>query len=989
MSNLKNIISQFVSDTDESKLNTITKEFFGISFGEFETKYYLPNKSPFQKKINLEKYERLDFDSFPSQKGMNVITDYIIYCNNINYTTYIENNIAKNVEQAKKINNGILDQLSLMLMKFTYRTVVYDINKKKSQNLFHSTSKEDQFKEYLRNFQYNESLIDFVKNYHSLVQNLENYLLQLHKNILEFFKNFSNDMSLLSEKFGISHKNLKSINLAQGDLHNQGKMVIQCKYEKESIFYKPRNGNIDLLFSNLLSFFNNKTNHELKTTENIIRNGYFWVKGINYKECDDKDDVSNFYHELGVILAFLYLFDATDFHADNLIACGKHPVLIDLESLIGNRKLKKFTDATDVNRYLLSSSVKSTGILPFIFGDNESSDVSAIGKKGETQSSIKVPKMKNIGTSNIEVVSEYINIDSSKNHPKIEGEYVNSELYTSDVKKGFSIAYEFILKEKKNILKLIDKDSINLFLRHINKPTMFYANLINLSYHPMIIQNIALRDFFIASQLFQEKNKLVNEEFKDMIHSNVPYFSYNINSKTIIHHSLTKYENYFNTSAFDSIQKKLKFLSNVDKEKQLTFIENSMLRSTLINEDKERNYNIKNYDFILNSNSQKKFNKECFDSIINEIESKITNHQIKYKNTYSWNSGMLYGTGSKKTYHDIIMTENLYDGLCGMAFYYYSLYLYSENNDYLIKTENIINNIRNYTIENSNLPIGAFEGVFSYVYLCGLLYKCTLRTHYLDECIRIINLFKDKLNEDTTNDFISGNAGILTVLINLYTYIETDVYKDILYDAIKICVNRLYKNKVEISTNKITWEFVNNQHLTGFAHGNSGVCYALKLYLEKIEYSSKIQQLIKKADNFEKSFRKGDLWVNHNKNEEAPFAWCYGSPGILLNKSMNYNDKHDNIKIVKEILAQGFSRTQCLCHGDLGNAIILTNFIEKEKLNHILYDILREKTVEDLQCGIGVPKIQNFSLMTGLSGISYGLMYMLKDNIPNILILEI
>lgn len=989
MSNLLNIIKQFIPDIDESKLNTITYEFFDMNFSDFEKNYYMKNKSPFQKGINLEKYKNFDYNSIPTQRGMNVITDYIIYCNNIDYTTYIESIIPSDTDKVERINKDILSQLSLMLMKFSYRTVVYDINKKRSQNVFLSTDEKEQFKEYLDNFQDNKNLFDFIESYPSLIQTIENYLLQLHKSILSFFNHFLNDNSIIVEKFGQLNQNLKSVNLAQGDLHNQGKMVIHCQYEESSIFYKPRNGNIDLLYYDLISLFNRNTNHNLKTTDNLIRDNYFWVKGVAYEECNNEWEVSNFYYELGIILAFLYLFDATDFHADNLISYGKHPILIDLESLIGNRHLKNFADATDFNRYLLSSSVKSTGILPFIFGDNESSDVSAIGKRGDNKSSIKVPKMSNIGTSNIEVRSEYIDIEASNNHPKINNEYVDSELYTSDVKKGFSIAYDFILKEKNNILGVIYENSENIFLRHINKPTMFYANLINLSYHPLVIQNIALREFFIASQLIKEKNKLINAEFKDMIHSNVPYFSYSLSSKDLIHHRSTEYNDYFNTSSFDNIKKKLKFLSKTDKEKQLTFIENSMLKNTLINEDKEKNYKIKSYNHIHNLNYKKNEKVKYFNSIIKGIENQIASHQVEYKNTYSWNSGMLYGEGEKRTYHDIIMTENLYDGLCGMAFYYYSLYIYTKKNVYLTKSEEIVNNISVYTLKNTNLPIGVFEGVFSYVYLCGLLYKLTLKKRYLDECIRIIKNFKYKLQQDETNDFISGNAGILTLLVNLYSSIEIKDYKSVIYDSIKICVNRLYSNRIEISPHEVTWEFVNKQHLTGFAHGNSGVAYALKLYLQKIENSSKIEELTTKADNYENRFREGNLWINHNQKEDPPFAWCYGSPGILLNRSMNYRNKHDNIKIVEDILAHGFSRTHCLCHGDLGNAIILEKFMNKEKLTSILYDILQGTRIEDLQCGIGVPKIQNFNLMTGLSGISYGLMYLLKDNIPNILVLEI
>ena len=39
-----------------------------------------------------------------------------------------------------------------------------------------------------------------------------------------------------------------------------------------------------------------------------------------------------FYRRQGALLALLYALEATDFHAENLIASGEFPVLIDLET---------------------------------------------------------------------------------------------------------------------------------------------------------------------------------------------------------------------------------------------------------------------------------------------------------------------------------------------------------------------------------------------------------------------------------------------------------------------------------------------------------------------------------------------------------------------------------------------------------------------------------------------------------------------------------
>lgn len=59
-----------------------------------------------------------------------------------------------------------------------------------------------------------------------------------------------------------------------------------------------------------------------------------------------------------------------------------------------------------------------------------------------------------------------------------------------------------------------------------------------------------------------------------------------------------------------------------------------------------------------------------------------------------------------------------------------------------------------------------------------------------------------------------------------------------------------------------------------------------------------------------------------------------------------------------------------------------------EKMGNIIFDILKNFNAKDLKCGVG-EDIQSIDLLTGLSGISYGLIYLMNDDIPNVLRLEI
>lgn len=78
-------------------------------------------------------------------------------------------------------------------------------------------------------------------------------------------------------------------------------------------------------------------------------------------------ELEGYYTRLGKLLAVLYSIDAVDFHHENIIASGEHPVLIDLESIFHQYKKRDEPGSTAVDKanYILSRSVRSTGILPF------------------------------------------------------------------------------------------------------------------------------------------------------------------------------------------------------------------------------------------------------------------------------------------------------------------------------------------------------------------------------------------------------------------------------------------------------------------------------------------------------------------------------------------------------------------------------------------------------------------------------------------------
>lgn len=987
-----NILQKIQPELNEELLNSITKKYFSIDYKKFNETYYNTNTSPVRLNLDPENIINLMNKSkkvsINESRALNIIIDYFIEINNIDFLDDIKK-ITSNTAISNQVNKTIKLKLSDMLMQFSYRTIIYDINYLRLKDSFESADEKEQFNEYIQFLQNPDFLKEFIKKYSSLFILLKTTLHKLKKSIQEFFQRLYQDTSEIKLFYNIDSLTLKTLQLSMGDLHNNSSMVIKCEFHEISLFYKPRSGSIDLLYSKLIDDINQNLNTKLWYTKNLVKKNYFWVEEIAFKECHYNEEIENFYLELGIHLCLLYILGATDFHSENLIAYKDHPVLIDLESAIGIRfKNNEFKNATSYNKYKLSTSVKSIGILPFIFGDNRKSDISGIGRKGKTQSNIKVPIVENKGTSSLKIDRKYTEIGESSNHPKLNADYVDETNYVEEIKKGFSITYKYIKNNKKKFLKILNYEN-EVLARHINKPTMFYSNILSLSYHPIIIQNIALRDLFIAAQLEKTSDELYKHELDDLIDNNIPYFNFNIKNSALYHNETLIYPNYFNGSAIDSITFKLKELNSKDLKEQLDIIDESLFKDSGIISLKDEEYSIKDYSSEFKLYNESKVNSN-FNQLINDIEQEVIKNEIKKDQTYSWTTSLLYGSIGNRSIQKLVMNENLYDGLSGMALYYFALYKHYRDKKYLLKSLNILSDIKQ-NLKKQNLPIGSFDGAFSYVYVSAVLFKETKDQELLNECIKAIKLLENNIIIDNLNDFISGNAGVLVILINLYKIVESSHYQKYLRKVINLCTERLLANAIYKENGTITWHFIDNKELTGFGHGNSGVVFALKKYLNEIENSEAVLNIINKADMYEDQYRVDNYWKHYNHEEsQPPFAWCHGSPGILLNRLEFNNAQIDNKRLAHEILRQGFSRTQCLCHGDLGNAVILkySKLVDTKKIIAIISEILEGKKVKDIKCGLGA-NIQNLDLMTGLTGVSYGLIYLINPEIPNVLTLEI
>jgi lantibiotic modifying enzyme len=144
----------------------------------------------------------------------------------------------------------------------------------------------------------------------------------------------------------------------------------------------------------------------------------------------------------GGYLALLYAIEATDFHLENLIAAGEHPVLIDLETLFHPRAPgeQSFLD-DDPAAEAEWHSVLHVGLLPVRLMPSEASDgveLSGLGGAPGQLTPFPVPVLEKEGTDEMALDRQRVPVQGSHNRPSLADAEVDLADYTEALVAGFT-----------------------------------------------------------------------------------------------------------------------------------------------------------------------------------------------------------------------------------------------------------------------------------------------------------------------------------------------------------------------------------------------------------------------------------------------------------------------------------------------------------------------------------------------------------------------
>jgi type 2 lantibiotic biosynthesis protein LanM len=918
------------------------------------------------------------------------------------------------------VNEILLANLPEQLLAMLGPTMVLELHIARLQDLLEGSTAEQRFRSFLERLRRPEIAVALLQEYPVLARQLVIRIDHWVDFSVEFLRDLATHWDAIRATFapGDDPGVLVKLTGGAGDSHRGGRSVRIAKFSSGlKLVYKPRAVSVESHFQELLQRLNDLGAQPAFRTMKILDcGGHGWTEFIAAASCTSTEEVRRFYQRQGAYLALLYALEATDFHFENIIAAGEHPMLVDLEALFHPRigphapgADPEHAEQLAVNK--IGSSVLKVGLLPqpsWAFGESEGVDLSGLASLPGQLTPQPVPRWEGSGTDQMRVTRQRVEMPAGNNRPAVNGAEVNVLHYTAAVVDGFTDCYRFLLRHRDDLLA--DEGPLARFaddeLRVILRPTYTYGLLLRESFHPDVLRNALDRDrlfdrLWVGIDNSPHLARVIPSEREDLEKGDIPIFTTRPNSRGLWNSSRDCIGDFLDEPGLARVQRRIRQLSEEDCSEQLWFVHAS-LATLAAGRDEAPSPVVRATARKAMAEAPSLLEAPC------KVGDRLASLALQSGREVSW-IGILPMGRHNWTFNPLGI--DLYDGLPGVALFLAYLGSVTSSDRYMALAQSAAMALRHQVerARSAAASVGGFDGWGGIIYVLTHLGRLWEEPALLAEAESFVELLPTLIERDEQFDIIGGSAGCATSLAVLYRCAPS---ARTLAAAIQ-CGDRLIAcaQPMERGTG---WNpgAKQTKPLSGFSHGAAGIAWAL-MELAALTGEDRFRSTALAALEYERSlFSPGACnWpdlrddaafdrVAGGGNGRFAIAWCHGAPGIGLGRlhCLRYLDDQ-NIRAeidaaLKITIAQGFGSNHCLCHGDLGNLELLLQASLtlddpecraqlRRSTSLILESIDRHGWLCANPLGVESP-----GLMTGLAGIGYELLRLAEPTrVPSVLAL--
>jgi type 2 lantibiotic biosynthesis protein LanM len=890
------------------------------------------------------------------------------------------------------------------------QTLVLELHVARVEGRLQGATAEERFHSFLERLRCREIALAILLEYPVLARQVMICVDNWVDASLEFLERLTADWESICARFSPAEDpgTLVELHGDAGDSHRGGRCVQIAKFSSGlQVVYKPRPMCIDAHFQELLAWLNQRGGHPgFRILKVLDRESHGWMEFVAAQGCQSAEEIDRFYQRQGAYLALLHTLESCDFHSENLIAAGEHPVLIDLEALFHPQIARPNPERQAIQRagYEMADSVLRVGLLPeriWSSSDSMGIDRSGLGSLPGQLSPMQVPRWEDARTDKMRLVRKRVVMPNSQNRPSLNGQDVNVLQHTEAIVSGFASMYRCLVASRDELLA--DAGPLARFagdqVRAILRATSVYGSLLRESFHPDLLRDALDRDrlfdrLWVAIPQSDYLARVTYAEGEDLLNGDIPFFTSRTDSVDVWTSAHERVANFFAEPAMERVRRRLQRMGESDQVRQTWFIRASMAVLSPAGHESPRTPTPA-------SHSASRVNRASLLSAARAIGDRIEALSLRGDQDASW-IGL-----TPLNEHDWTLAPlglDLYDGLPGLAMFLAYLGKLTGEHRYTALAQAAAAGFQAQVKQahSSVQQVGGFTGWGGVVYALTHLSALWGQAELLAEAEGIVALLPPRIERDDQFDLISGSAGCIAGLLALHHYAPSSVT----LEAARQCGYHLIAHATPLPQG-VGWrgKGVSNTPLTGFSHGVSGIAWAL-LELWAATGDARFRSVACSALDYERSLfstQEGN-WPDLRDSEKHAgkfgMTWCHGAPGIGLAYlcSLAHIDDaeiHQNIDAaLQTTLTQGFGGNHSLCHGDLGNLETLLQASLRLKdprwqveVERRASSILRSIEQNGWICGNPV-SAEAPGLMTGLAGIGYELLRLAAPTrVPSVLAL--
>jgi type 2 lantibiotic biosynthesis protein LanM len=801
-------------------------------------------------------------------------------------------------------------------------------------------------------------MLGFLQDYAVLGRLIAVVVSQWTDHVTEFCRRVEEDRRALASVFngGSDPGQLVELQLGLSDPHNGRRSVLIPTFASGlRLVYKPKDLAVDDAYSRFIDWLNaHGAPVPLHAIRVLNRGTHGWVEFLNHERCRNACEIERYFKRIGVLVALAYVLGGTDFHQGNLIACGEHPVLVDLETMF--QALPRPWDALKADSAdhraieVIIDSVLRTGLLPFwiVANPGKSYDVSGIGGEEQIDSGYMIPVWQDINTDRMHLVRR--SVQSTRDYasrPMLTGQSVSAEDYATAIVEGFDAGYECLLAHRDDLLA--DAGPLSWFrgvkVRSLLRMTKSYAQISNRCLHPEFLRDAAdagiemdrlARDFVVVQQDLQYRPPwdVFRAELQSLERLDIPFFTLYSDSSDLLANDRVVAHGFFAGNGWESAVTRVRKLGSEDLKSQTDFIVTSLHARY---DDLRSHHAARAAGEQIANDEDTPLTPAELIAAASSIAEQLRSAAIRGRDSgVTWLSMSFDPTVDRMNLRP--MSDSLYDGRIGVAFF-------------LAALEHVTGGAgvrdlalaallpRRKALQHPLPPVmartmlGGAAGLASHIYGLVRAAKWLSDDELLALAAREMQWFtSQRIASDQALDVVGGSAGGILGLLTLSAAGANGNAVDVAFR----CGEHLLNSRVPTDTGHRAWPAAWTQYsLTGFGHGAAGIAYAL-LRLSNATGEACFRDAAEEAIAYETAVYSpgAQNWPDFRvpSGPDGPrcmVAWCNGAAGIGLARLGglpvldNLGVRDDISNSIQTTIASPLSGHDHVCCGNFGRLELL------------------------------------------------------------------